>query len=424
MKNKILILGIAISLSLFSCEKNKDKQGEVEKFSAEEVLRWNEIAFNAFGGATYQDVLMAARINTMVHLAMHDALNAIQPMYERYAFNGQDDSANPIAAAAVAAHEVLVHEIPAKKSFLDSALSASLATVANGAAKDHGIQLGKSVAISIIANRVNDGSVGDIVGIIPPSATPGVYQTVPPFTFAFAPHWQNLKLFGLQTKDQFRSVPPPALTSEAYAAGYNEVKEVGKLNSATRTQEQSFYAKFWYEGSEAGWNRIARVVTVQKKLNLLDAARLFALVDMAISDSYVAGWDSKYHYNFWRPFTAIRGAAIDGNDNTAADVQWESSEITPPVPDYPSTHSALGNAGATVLARILGDNTNFTFTSFTSVPPTATRSFSSFSQAANENADSRVMAGIHFRFSCKAGQALGTNVGNWIVDHHLKPLQK
>ncbi|HKZ65976.1 MAG TPA: vanadium-dependent haloperoxidase, partial [Chitinophagaceae bacterium] len=236
-------------------------------------------------------------------------------------------------------------------------------------------------------------------------------------------HWENVRLFALQTKNQFRPASHPALNSAEYVTAYNEVKEKGKINNSTRTADQSAFAKFWYEFSEAGWNRVARTAASDKKLNLWDAARLFALVDMALADSYIAGWDAKFHYNFWRPYTAIRNAAADENTLTSPDEQWEPAEPTPPVQDYPSTHSALGNAAATVLARILGDNTAFTMTSFTAIPAGNTRSFASFSQAANENAASRVMAGIHFRFSCDAGQELGDKIGNWIIENHLNPIK-
>ena len=144
---------------------------------------------------------------------------------------------------------------------------------------------------------------------------------------------------------------------------------------------------------------------------------------MAMSDAYVAGWDSKFHYNFWRPTTAIRQAATDGNPATAADAAWESELVTPPVQDHPSTHSALGDAAAEVLGHVLGDATSFTMPSTSSLTPGATRSFPSFTAAANENADSRVMAGLHFRFACNAGQALGRQVGAWVTTTALQPLK-
>ena len=422
IKKTMLMLGVMASIFASSCSRTKDTANAIEKLPNTVILEWNEIAFKAFDGPAYQHSLMASRINAITHIAMHDALNAIHPKYATYAFKGKDAGADPIAAAASAAHTALLHEIPVKKNFLDSALQLSLASVAEGDAKTRGIQLGKQAALSIIADRNNDGSAGNPVAQIPPSSVPGVYQAVPPFNIVFAPYWENVKLFTLQSKDQFRPAPYPALNSAEYTDSYNEVKAKGKINSATRTADESAYAKFWYEFSEAGWNRVARTVVSNKKLTLLDAARLFALVDMAIADSYIAGWDAKFHYNFWRPYTAIRVAEADNNNYTSPDKQWEPAAPTPPVHDYPSTHSALGNAGATVLARILSDNTPFTMTSFTAVPAGSTRSFTSFSQAADENADSRVMAGIHFRFSCVAGQELGNKIGNWAVDNHLKPV--
>jgi hypothetical protein len=143
---------------------------------------------------------------------------------------------------------------------------------------------------------------------------------------------------------------------------------------------------------------------------------------MAIADAYTAGWDSKVYYNFWRPYTAIRKAAMDENHKTSPEENWEPQEPTPPVHDYPSTHSALGNAAATVLASLLGDSTGFTMSSPTAVPAGSTRTFNSFSEAAIENANSRVMAGIHFRFSCEAGLELGKKIGKWTIENHLKPL--
>jgi len=418
----IALLLLAV-FGFMSCTKSSASENPVSSQSNATVLYWNEVSYNAFGGVQYQHSLMASRINAIMHLAIHDALNGIEEKYSRYAFTGKDAKADPLAAAASAAHTVLLKETPDRKGFLDSALMQSLAAIKDGDAKTRGIAFGKEAALAVMAKRGNDGATGDVIGQIPPSSQAGVYQPVPPFNFLFAPHWENVKLFSLSKKDQFRSKLYPSLTSSEYTTAFNEVKEAGKLNSAVRTPDQTAYAKYWYEFSEAGWNRVARTVIVTKKLNLLDATRLLALVDMAIADAYIAGWDSKIHYNFWRPYTAIRKADIDGNNATAVDAAWEPSEPTPPVHDYPSTHSALGNAAATVLAKVLGDNTPFTMTSPTAVPANSSRSFQSFSQAANENASSRVMAGIHFRFSCEAGQQLGNDIGKWTVENHLRPLK-
>lgn len=414
---------LILALTIISCSRNNEKADSIQKLPNTVILQWNEIAYEAFGGTSYQHSLMAARINAMMHIAMHDALNAVEPLYETYVFKGKNKEADPVTAAIVAAHTVLLHEIPGRKSYLDSALQQALTAIPDGAAKETGMALGKQAGQAVVDNRLSDGSAGQLTSEIPPSDMPGVYQAVPPFNILFVPDWDKVKLFGLQAKDQFRSLPHPPVESEAYATALNEVKEWGKLNSTVRTAAQTAYARFWYEFSEAGWNRLARTVATAKKLDLAATARLFALVDMAMADAYTAGWDSKLHYNFWRPYTAIRKAATDNNAATTADAGWEPALPTPPVQDYPSTHSALGNAAATVLAKLLGDNTAFTFSSPTAIPAGSSRSFTSFSQAANENADSRVMAGIHFRFACEAGQEMGNKIGNWIVNNYLKPLK-
>ncbi len=425
LNKKVLFTGLLLSvIGLVSfTELSKKKARPVSSLSADVVLYWDEVAYNAFGGTKYQHSLMAARIDAMVHLAIHDALNGIEEKYSRYAFTGKDRNANPISAAGYAAHTILMHEIPAQKNYLDSALKSSLENIRDEDAKARGAYLGKEAAIAVISKRVNDGAQRELTAPIPVSNKAGIYQAVPPFDFVFAPHWSDVKPFSLQRKDQFRSAPYPSLNSDVYAKAFNEVKQVGSSGSNIRTTDQTAFAKFWYEFSEAGWNRIARTVVASKKLDMLEAARLFALVDMALADAYIAGWDSKFHYNFWRPYTAIHKADLDGNYATAMDNDWTSSEPTPPVHDYPSTHSALGNAAATVLAGLLGDNTAFSFSSPTALPGHDVRSFKSFSQAAKENAESRVMAGIHFRFSCEAGLEQGRQVGEWTLQHQLQPIK-
>jgi hypothetical protein len=210
------------------------------------------------------------------------------------------------------------------------------------------------------------------------------------------------------------------LTSEEYARDFNEVKSLGAKESTDRTPDQSAIARFWYEGSVATWNRIARVVAAASNLDAWENARLYALLNVVMADGYIAGFDAKYGYNFWRPVTAIRAGDIDGNEGTTVDPNWQSFLNTPPVPDYPSTHSVLGAAAAEVLARFFG-NDGIAFT-VTSGPPFAglTRSYTSFSQAARENADSRVYAGIHFRAACREGLTLGTHIGVLTVEQYLK----
>ena len=216
---------------------------------------------------------------------------------------------------------------------------------------------------------------------------------------------------------------PPALTSEAYARDYNEVKSIGGKNSTARTAEQTEIARFWFEGPPA-WNRIARAVAEARGLDAWDSARLLALVNLAMADGYIAGFKIRYVYDFWRPVTAIREGDTDGNDATAGDPSWDSLQNTPAVSDYPSTQSTFSGAAAVVLAGVFGtDQVAF---AITSGPPFADikRSFTSFSQAARESADSRVYAGIHFRTACEDGLALGRKIGERAVALYLQPVNK
>jgi hypothetical protein len=237
---------------------------------------------------------------------------------------------------------------------------------------------------------------------------------------ALLPHWGQMTPFTMATASQFRLSGPPALTSADYARDYEEVKSLGGKNSAVRTAEQSEIARYWYEGSAQGWSRIARVIAAQSRLNQWESARLLALVNAAIADGFVAGFDTRYVYDFWRPVTAIRAADMDGNDATVADPVWESYLNTPPIPDYPSTHSVAGGAASAVLAYVFGGD-QFPF-SMASGPPFAaiTRSFRSFSRAAQENADSRVYAGIHFRSACRDGIKLGEQIGQQAAAQYLQ----
>jgi len=415
-----------VSFSFVSCTKSL--QGIPPKFppapylkeySNKVILDWNVVAFDAMGGTSYQNTLVASRLNAMVHIAMHDALNSIAPAYETYALKTANNKAHPIAAAASAAYYVLLNQFPEKKSMLDAKLAQSIDSIPASVSKQQGIQLGEQAANAILALRSSDGAFENPITPVAPSTVPGVYQAVPPFDFVFAPFWTKMKPFGIVKPEQFRSVPPPALNSAIYTTDFNEVKNYGAKNSTVRTTDQTFYAKFWYEFSEIGWNRIGRVAATDHKLDLLATARLFALLDIVLADSYIAGWDSKFHYNLWRPYTAIRAAATDGNDKTEADTQWETLMPTPPVQDYPSTHSVLGNAGASVLTAFFG-NSDFTFTTTSAEPVNASRSFKSFFKAADENADSRVRAGIHFRFATVAGQKMGNQIGDWVLKNLLK----
>lgn len=383
------------------------------------IVTWNEHAAESLKTHDgYPDPLPASRLFAMVHVAMHDAVsNTASRRYAAYATHSLDTWAHPVAAAASAAYHVLVQQFPLQQATLQHWLDESLAAVPDGASESRGIALGELAAQSIIDLRAEDGS--SIVLPYTPGTAPGDYQYTMD-QFIASPGWQKVALWSLERADQFRPSAPPPLASRAYARAYQEVKSKGKSDSATRSADETNYAKFWFEFSESGWNRVARVVATQERLGLAKTARLFALVNMALADSYIAGWDAKFFYDTWRPITAIRAGNTDGNPATTADNTWEPLMTTPPVQDYPSTHSVLGDAAAEVLTRILRrDSVRFEMgsTSFE-----GTRKWNSFSEAANENADSRVMAGIHFRFASRAGQRMGRQIGRQVVETQLPQL--
>ena len=313
------------------------------------VVDWNETLFEvALLADNYADPLPHLRALTMMHLAVHDAVNGVSPRYSSYALTQSDEEADPSVAAAAAAHGVLRSAYPEQRALLDAKLDESTKAAPSRDACDRGIKLGKAAAKAILAVRGHDR--WDIDEPYTPKTEPGRHRFVPPFDLVYRPAWRNVEPFALARGDRFRSEPPPSLASAEYAVDYQEVKSYGAASDANRTQAQAFYADFWYELSEIGWNRVARVTWPdQEQQDLWFTARLFALVNIGLMDAYIAGWDSKMHYDFWRPYTAIRAGDTDDNATTAPDANWESYCVTPPVQDYPSTHAALGAAAATIL---------------------------------------------------------------------------
>jgi membrane-associated phospholipid phosphatase len=348
-------------------------------------------------------------------VAIHDAINALEPRYEPYLPRTSPAPAGASLEAAIAgaAHATLVALLPDSKVGFDAALEETLRTVAEDSRKTSGLEVGRAAAAAILAARQEDGEKRTVE--YAPGMKPGEYCPTPPdFKPAFVPHWGSITPFVLKASAQFRCPDLPALDSPRALADLEEVKTIGASKSVTRTAEQSEIARYWYEHSTQGWNRIAREVSAAHQFDLWENARLFALVNLAMADGFIAGFADKYHYKYWRPVTAIR---------QAGDREWLSYLPTPPVPDYPSTHTVLGAAAATVMARFF--NTDFiTFSMTSGAPyPNITRKFWSFSEAARENGASRVLCGIHFSSAVNAGYVQGERVGNWVFEYALRPLQ-
>jgi hypothetical protein len=423
--------------------------GAVMAFSrpvaANEVLVWNETALKVIA-ASGQNPIVMTRTLAMVQAAVHDALNAITRRYDPYVFEGPGDPvASPEAAVATATYTVLVGVVPsfgtpaqkvAALAMVDEAYGASLGRVANAPARTAGVTVGRAAGAAMLALRKDDGATRDAA--YTPGTGPGKWRPhpnpVPPnppiqdaavargYASSFLPGWGSVTPFTLLSSGQFWLPGPPALTSETYARDFNEVKNLGGSVSTARTADQTEIARFWFEGPPALY-RIARVVAGARGLDVWESARLLALMNMAMADAYIAGFKIRYVYDLWRPVTAIREGDTDGNNATVGDPTWNSLQNTPPVSDYPSTQSTFSGAAAAVLAGILGDQVAFSTTSGT---PFAgiTRSFSSFSQAARESADSRVYAGIHFRSACEDGLALGQKIGQRALRLYLQPVRK
>jgi hypothetical protein len=383
------------------------------------VIVWDEYAQKSIWDVAQQGPNVQGRSFTMVHVAMYDAVNAIsgkpyQPYLVAPTATGTESKD---AAVAAAAHQVLLSLFPGQASALQAQYAAYLAGIPDGAAKTAGIAIGNQTAAAIIANRQNDGYLGPQTWVH--GTAPGVWRPTPP-TFASDGAWTGfMKPFAIPSAAAFRTAGPYALTSSAYAKDFNEVKKIGAVNSTTRTADQTDAAKWWHDRRLTEWE-IKRQVATNRGLNTLQAARMFAMVDVAATDAVIACYEDKLFWNFWRPVTAIQLANTDGNAATAADPAWMPVLVTPPVPDHPSGHTCYTAATMGTLAYFF-QRDNISFSAF-SVASNSTRSFTSFSQALVEVINARVWGGIHFRNADNQGAVLGAKVASYTIAHYFRPL--
>ena len=290
-----------------AAERNEQVAVAPVAVGGQAVIDWNNTAFEValLADSKYLDPFLHLRALTMMHLAVHDAVNGVSQKYARYALTKSDGAADPAVAAAAAAHGVLSSVFPGQRALLDAKLAETTSAARSPAASDRGLALGKAAAEAVLSARAGDRSAA--VEQYTPGTGPGRYRFVPPLELVYRPAWRSVSPFALKAGDQFRSKPPPALESAEYAADYVEVQTYGRASDSSRKAEQTAYADWWYELSEIGWNRIARVTWAeQPQRDLWSTARLFALLNVGLTDAYIAGWDSKLHYDFWRPYTAIR----------------------------------------------------------------------------------------------------------------------
>ena len=364
-----------------------------------------------------------SRVLAMVHAAMHDAVNEAEPRYETYVADLSDSRAHPGVAAASAAHRVLSGLFPALQATWDTALAESLSTIPGGQAEQFGLKLGAAVGQMVLEVRADDG--WNSMDPFDPAPAPGIWRPTPPaFSPMAEPQFQNVTPFTIESRAQFPVPSPPELVTHDYQRVFDEVKSIGQDTSAARTADQTHIAHFWFEPPYDSWSRIAGILQADEGYDLHGTARLYALVNMVVADGLVAGWYWKRQHAFWRPITAIREASLDGNPATVEDPTWQPLRSTPTHPDHPSTHSVTGGAAAEVIRRFVrSDRHRFCMTTLTAIPPASTRCFDTFSQAQDENMNSRVYAGIHFRTAIQAGDRLGRRIGRFASEHVLQPLR-
>jgi RHS repeat-associated protein len=394
------------------------------------ILTWNHIALAAIQRENTPPPA-AARVLGMVHTAMYDAVNAIEQKYGVYRVDASAPTgADEIAAAAEAAARVLKAIYPNQQAYFNAALDSSLLDGATAAASAAGIALGDIVAANIISWRQQDGSRNPAA--FNPSTDIGDWQPdLPNYDGALLPKWGSVTTFGLTSGSQFRPAGDPSLTSAAYTTAFTETKDYGSRDSTLRTADQTQSVLFWADGggtfTPAGhWNDIAATAASVAGKSILDNARLFAQLNIALADAGIAAWDAKYTFDAWRPITAIRQADKDGNLLTTADANWVPLINTPPFPEYVSGHSTFSAAAAAVLDKTFGNT--FAFNSGSVGLPNVTRSFTSFDAAAIEAGQSRIYGGIHFQFSNQDGLKLGKQIGDYVtknllVDNSLNPIQ-
>jgi hypothetical protein len=382
--------------------------------SADIVMDWNHKA-DAIATKKLVPPFPHGRVLAVMHVAMFEAVNAIERRYAPYTLSlTTDGTTSKEAAAATAGHQVLTALYPDERDDLDKTLVAILAAIAEGDPKSKGIDLGKKAAAAIIALRASDRA--DAVESYRPHTAPGVYvpTSVPVFSTTGA-----VTPWTMSSGSQFRPGPPPALNSETWTRDLNEVREVGRRDSKARTAEQTSIGRFWLLTGPRTYNPIVRAIAQTKDMDLVDCARLYALASMAGADAMIAVFDAKYTFNFWRPVTAIRNADQTNNPGTPRDASWLPIGDVPPHPEYPCAHCIVSAAVSAALQGAVGNEPGeITLTSPTA--PGVTRRWTRLQDYSDEVALARIYAGFHYRFSTEVGKEMGKKIGAQVVANQLR----
>lgn len=383
---------------------------------ADAVTEWNIKAGEMVVDARLSAPL-ANRVLAIVHAAVFEAANAVSGRYPASALKLEAAPGTSVdAAIAAASRATLVKLLPAQQAAAESAYQAALARIPDGPAKVEGIALGNRAAAAVLALRANDGAATPEA--YRPHTTPGVYV---PTVVPAVPQWPQRKPWLMTTAAQFRPGPPPDLKSELWARDFNEIKAIGGKASTRRTAQQTEIALFWEATLPPIYHGVVRSVANGPGREITQNARLFVAVTEATDDALVAVMDAKYHYNFWRPVTAIRNGDIDGNDATERDPSWLPLIDTPMHPEYPCAHCIVSGAVGTVLRAEIGAGPMPMLTTSSPTAKGAVRSWAKIDDFMQEVAEARIYDGVHYRNSTEVGTAMGRQIGELAVDKYLRP---
>jgi len=396
--------------------------GVAQSAFANVITEWDEkaVAVVMPGGpaGVTQQVYTAQRIMGMVDAAMFDAVNSIERRYRPYLVQLPADPTTSKEAAAAAAAAAVLATIDAKTAGeMKAALASYLVSIPDGAAKSDGIKLGEAVAAKVVAARANDGS--DAPDAYRPRTTPGVYVPTP---ITAASMWPNVKPFAMAKGSQFRPKAPISLESKEWATDFNELKDYGGKNSVKRTAQQTETARFWLMAGPQAYHPFARQLVTAKQMSVVDSAQFMALVALGLNDALIAVFDAKYHYNFWRPITAIRNGDIDNNPATDREATWQPIDNTPLHPEYPCAHCIQSGSVAGAVKAVLGtaDIPEIAITSPTA--PGVTHRWTNMTAFTEEIANARIWAGFHYRFSNRVGTEMGLQIGEYVVKNTMQPV--
>jgi hypothetical protein len=369
--------------------------------------------------AVASSAALGEREVTIVDLAMFDAVNSIERRYQPYL--EQLPTTGPTsadAAAASAAATALAGVHPEAAASFKTALAEYLAQLdATPEALANGVRLGEAAALKILEARANDGATG--VDSYSPKTKPGQYV---PTAVMVCSTWPTMRPFALASPSQFRPGPPLSLKSREWAVDYNEIKEFGSKTSAKRSAKQTETARFWLMTGPQAYHPLARQMVAERHLNLVDSARFMALFAVTLTDAYIAAFDAKYHYEFWRPGTAIRNADLNNNPDTERDATWQPLDNTPMHPEYPCAHCIESGAARVALESLGQPLPELSLTSATA--PGVTHSWSNLDDFTTEVANARIWAGFHYRFSTRVGTALGRQVGEYVANTIMQPVNR